>query len=145
MTGTACSLVPMAAYSVLGLLWGSAGPCSLGVTKGILTSPCLKIQFCGRTGKLGGRLGLKDEIQCRHNQRKGRTVYAARKQVLWLKALCRMSPLQHHLAVGPLNHVGSIPARVGWSSKLGTCTCSASTGITNAKLLLAAKEELPIA
>lgn len=39
----------------------------------------------------------------------------------------------------------SIPAQVGWSSKLGTCTCSASTDITHAKFLLTAKEELPIA
>ncbi|KAK4831628.1 hypothetical protein QYF61_018568 [Mycteria americana] len=82
-----------------------------GVPKGILRSSYLKIWFCGCTDKLGGRFGLKDEIQCRHNQRKGRTGYNARKQVLWLKALCTMFPPQHQLAVGALNHKGSIPAQ----------------------------------
>ena len=116
-----------------------------GVPKEI-QSPYLKIWFWGCTDKLGGRFGLKDEIQCRHNQGKGRTVYAPRKQVLWLKALCRTSsPPQHHLAVGALNHRGSIPAQVGWSSKLGTCPCSVSTDSTHAKLLLTVKEELPVA
>lgn len=106
-----------------------------GVPKGILTLPYLKMWWCGCTDKLGGRLSLKDKIQCWHKQRKGRTVCAARKQVLWLTVLCRMSPPQHHWAMGALNHRSSILAQVGWSLMLCTCTCSALTDYHSCKTL----------
>lgn len=99
MVGTAHPLIPTTSYGVLGLLLGSAGPSCLPMERspnGSSQDQCgfvdSQTSWEGLARRKRFSVGITTE---------GRTVYTA--QVLYLKALCRMSLPQHHLL---LNHRG---------------------------------------